>query len=50
VRDGYSQLVRIEGRQVGLEVVVGLTDGTPPGTVDYKVRHPGQELVSEVAG
>jgi hypothetical protein len=49
VRDGYSQLVRIEGRRVGLDPVVGLTDGTPPGTVEYKVRHPGQELVSEVA-
>jgi hypothetical protein len=27
--------------------VVGLTDGTPPGTVEYKVIDPGQTLVDE---
>jgi len=49
VRVGYSDLVRIEGRRVCLDTVVGLTDGTPPGTVEYRVRSPGQALVEEVA-
>jgi hypothetical protein len=48
VRTGYSDLLRIEGRRVCLDTVTGLTDGTPPGTVRYKVRRPGQALVSEV--
>jgi hypothetical protein len=47
VDDGYSDLVRVEGRRVCLDTVNGLTDGTPPGVVEYKVRHPGQELVTE---
>ena len=49
VKKGYSGLVRIQGRRVCLDAVTGLTDGTPPGTVDYKVRRPGQSLVSEGA-
>ena len=49
VRRGYSQWIRIEGRRVCLDTVVGLTDGTPPGTVEYKVRNAGQELLSEVS-
>jgi hypothetical protein len=48
VQTGYSDLVRINGRRVCLDIVTGLTDGTPPGTVQYKVRQPGQDLVSEV--
>lgn len=48
VRGGYSDLLRIDGRRVCLDTVTGLTDGTPPGTVRYKVRSPGQDLVSEV--
>lgn len=48
VREGYSSLLRIEGRRVCLDTVTGLTDGTPPGTVMYKVNVPGQEFVSEV--
>lgn len=48
VQTGYSGLVRINGRRVCLDTVTGLTDGTPPGTVQYKVRQPGQDLVSEV--
>jgi hypothetical protein len=48
VQQGYSELVRIDGRRVCLDPVEGLTDGTPPGSHKYKVRHPGQELVSEV--
>lgn len=48
VRQGYSDLVRVEGRRLCLDTVTGLTDGTPPGTVVYKVRSPGQTLVEEV--
>jgi hypothetical protein len=48
VREGYSPLLRIEGRRVCLDTVTGLTDGTPPGTVMYKVNVPGQDLVAEV--
>lgn len=47
VQQGYSDLVRIEELRVCLDTVTGLTDGTPPGTVHYRVRLPGQELVSE---
>jgi hypothetical protein len=47
VREGYSDLLRIDGRRVCLDTVTGLTDGTPPGTVEYKVRAPGQHFVSE---
>ncbi|HUP20557.1 MAG TPA: hypothetical protein VM778_11460 [Gemmatimonadota bacterium] len=49
VRQGYSHWLRIDDRRVCLDTVLGLTDGTPPGTVDYKVRHAGQDLVSEIA-
>jgi len=48
VQDGYSDLLRVEGRRICLDAVTGLTDGTPPGTVKYKVRAPGQGFVSEV--
>ncbi len=47
VREGYSEWLRIEGRRICLDTVTGLTDGTPPGVVEYKVRSPGQEFVSE---
>jgi hypothetical protein len=47
VRQGYSEWVRVEARAICLDTVMGLTDGTPPGTVDYKVRNPGQDFVSE---
>jgi hypothetical protein len=46
---GYSDLLRIDSRRVCLDTVKGLTDGTPPGTVEYKVRSAGQEFVSGVA-
>jgi len=46
VKTGYSALVRIDGRRVCLDTVSGLTDGTPPGTVEYRVRSPGQTLVA----
>ncbi|WP_347329659.1 hypothetical protein [Marinimicrobium locisalis] len=45
VQRGYSTLVRIDGRPVCLESLEGLTDGTPPGSVKYRVRHTGQQLV-----
>ncbi len=48
VTRGYSALVRINGHNVCLSNVTGLTDGTPPGIVAYKVRSAGQKLVSEV--
>lgn len=48
VRKGYSSLLRIEGRRICLDTVTGLTDGTPPGTVTYTVRNPGQDVVGEV--
>src|SRR6267143_3197567 len=40
VRAGYSELLRIEGRRICLDTLTGLTDGTPPGTVMYKVNEP----------
>lgn len=49
VQAGYSDLLRIDGKRVCLNTVTGLTDGTPPGTVMYTVREPGQTLVSEGA-
>src|SRR5690348_15541473 len=47
VRQGYSDFIRIAGNPVCLDTVVGMTDGTPPGTVLYRVRRPGQALVEE---
>lgn len=47
VREGYSDFVRIAGRAVCLEGVTGLTDGSPPGAVYYRVSEPGQQLVRE---
>lgn len=49
VREGYSEWIRIEGKRICLDTVTGLTDGTPPGVVEYKVRAPGQEFVAERA-
>lgn len=49
VMQGYSSLIRIEGRAMCLDTVTGLTDGTPPGTVQYKVNFAGQSFVSEKA-
>ncbi|MCA9948323.1 MAG: hypothetical protein KDE48_01630 [Anaerolineales bacterium] len=45
---GYSNFVRINGRSICLDTITGLTDGTPPGTVQYIVRNPGQSLVTEL--
>ncbi|CAN5649324.1 hypothetical protein BH23CHL6_BH23CHL6_01110 [soil metagenome] len=46
---GYSTLVRIDGKAVCLDSVQGLTDGTPPGIVQYVVRAAGQALVESGA-
>jgi hypothetical protein len=45
VIEGYSAFVTIDGHAVCLDTVRGLTDGTPPGTVNYKVLSPGQSLL-----
>lgn len=42
---GYSELVRIGGRPLCLDTVEGLTDGTPPGSVRYRVQQAGQVLI-----
>ena len=48
VQTGYSDLIRIDGSRVCLDTVTGLTDGTPPGIVNYKVQDPKQSLVEEL--
>lgn len=47
VKKGYSDFIRVDGKAVCLDTVTGLTDGTPPGVVDYKVRRPGQDWVDQ---
>jgi hypothetical protein len=47
VREGYSDLLRIQGQRVCLDTISGLTDGTPPGAVKYRVYSPEQDLVTE---
>lgn len=47
VEQGYSDLLRIEGKRVCLDTVRGLTDGTPPGAVHYHVKQPGQQWVEQ---
>ena len=46
---GYSTFLKIDGHKICLDTVRGLTDGTPPGVVEYKVRIPGQGLVAATA-
>lgn len=46
VKSGYSSFVRISGRAVCLDTTCGITDGTPPGLVEYTVRAPGQSWVT----
>jgi hypothetical protein len=48
VRTGYSEWIRIEGKPICLDSVVGFTDGTPPGVVEYKVSFAGQGFVGEL--
>jgi hypothetical protein len=47
VDHGYSPFLTVENHTICLDTVTGLTDGTPPGTVKYKVRHAGQPFVGE---
>ena len=47
VLQGYSDYMKIGGHRVCLDTVTGLTDGTPPGAVNYKVRTAGQTLVDQ---
>lgn len=42
---GYSAFIKIDGHAVVLDTLDGLTDGTVPGTVHYRVRLPGQSFV-----
>ena len=48
VSEGYSPLIRIDGRRVCLDTVTGPTNGTPQGTFKYTVRNPGQKRVSHL--
>lgn len=45
VKQGYSTWLRIDGRPIALDSVRGLTDGTPPGIVEYQVLRAGQSLL-----
>lgn len=45
-QQGYSHLIRINGKRVCTSTIKGLTNGTPPGTVNYKVTFSGQTLVT----
>ena len=47
VQAGYSSWIRVDGKPVVLDIVTGLTDGTPPGVVKYHCTAPGQPFVSE---
>ena len=49
VQKGYSDLIRIGDKRICLDTVTGLTDGTPPGLVKYKVNVQGQPFVEELA-
>lgn len=49
VDKGYSAFIYISGRKICLDTIEGLTDGTPPGTVKYIVRNPGQKFVETTA-
>jgi hypothetical protein len=42
---GYSEFIKVDGHKLCLDTVTGLTNGTPPGTVKYTVKNPGQTLV-----
>jgi|SRR5947209_4778869 len=49
VEAGYSDWIRVAGKRICLDTITGLTDGTPPGTVKYKVNEPGQPFIEEIA-
>ena len=44
-KTGYSHFVKVSGHGVCLPTVTGITDGTPPGIVNYSVKTPGQGFV-----
>jgi hypothetical protein len=46
VSTGLAEHVHVDGRRVCLATVSGATDGTPPGVTTYRVREPGQTLVT----
>jgi hypothetical protein len=46
---GYSTFVKIDGKKICLQTVTGMTDGTPPGIVQYNVRAAGQHLVGSAS-
>ena len=48
VTKGYSSYISINGNKVCLDTITGITDGTPPGVVEYNVKNPRQNFVSEV--
>jgi len=48
VTQGYSDFISINGNPVCLDILTGLTDGTPPGAVYYSVHNPGQSLLEEI--
>ena len=45
VMTGYSGYVRVDGRRMTLQTLVGGTDSVTPST--YRVADPGQTLVDE---
>jgi len=45
---GHSSLLFIRGKAVCLEALKGLTDGVPPGSINYTVNSAGQNLVVEL--
>ncbi|MCH8149693.1 MAG: hypothetical protein IH987_17180 [Planctomycetes bacterium] len=47
VDSGYSGFIRIGTASVCLDILTGLTDGSPPGTVKYTVSSPGQAFVNQ---
>ena len=49
VDKGYSEFVRIAGKRICLDSLEGITDGTPPRAVQYRVRTAGQDFVSGAA-
>ena len=46
VKGGYSTFLSVGGHAICLDTITGLTDGTPPGGVNYTVRSPGQDFVT----
>ena len=46
---GYSTFIRVDGHELCLDTVTGLTNGTLQGTVRYSVADPGQTFISASA-